>query len=247
MNNRTKQAKPCFKMETKKRLNFSTQGFLKEHGAVLLIVFVLCALTYNSFLSRGLVYTLVNLDADTVARQLGAYNTIAPLLFVFLVVIEVVTAPIPPFILYTAAGFLFGAFWGGTLALLGNVIGSVIAFTITRRFGRGFVEKKIPSKQLDRFDRYSNKYGGLAIFLLRLNPLTSSDVVSYIAGLTTMRYRALVFGTAFGIIPTVYAQTFLGNDILKNNPTLSLVYIWISIAYLVAILYGALYARKKLK
>ena len=233
-------------METKKRLQLSPLGFLQEHRAALLIIVVLCGLTYNSFLNRGIVHTLVNLDADTVAKKLGAYNTIAPLIFVFLVVIEVVTAPIPPFILYTAAGFLFGAFWGGTLALLGNIIGSVIAFTITRHFGRGFVEKKIPSRQLDRFDHYSNKFGGLAIFLLRLNPLTSSDVVSYIAGLTTMRYRALVIGTTFGIIPTVYAQTFLGNDILKNNPKLTLIYIWVSIAYLVAIVYGAIYARKKL-
>ena len=231
-------------MKTHKRLHFSPFVFFRRHGVVFLVVIVLCALTYTSFANEGFIHALINLDPDVLSRKLDSYGAAAPALFVLLVIIEVVTAPIPPFILYTTAGFLFGSFWGGTLALLGNILGATIAFLFARHYGRRFIEKKIPKKQLKRFDHYSITYGGLAVFLLRVNPFTSSDIVSYIAGLTNMRYHALLIGTTVGLAPIVYTQTFIGNDILQANPLLSLAYIWISIAYLVAIVYGALYARK---
>jgi len=85
--------------------------------------------------------------------------------------------------------------------LFGNVLGAVIAFFIARKYGRKLVEKKINKKLRKNFDKFTKKYGAFALFLLRLNPFTTSDIFSYMAGLTKMRIRTFIFSTALGLIP----------------------------------------------
>ena len=63
----------------------------------------------------------------------------------------------------------------------GHLIGDGIYFQIARSWARNFIEKKIPAKQRKKFDNFSEKRGSLAIFILRVNPITSSDIFSYIA------------------------------------------------------------------
>ena len=165
--------------------------------------------------------------------------------FILLIVLEVVLAPIPPFVLYVAGGMIFGAFLGGTITLFGNVLGAVIAFLIARRFGRGFVEKKVNKRLKENFDKFTDKYGAWALFLIRLNPFTTSDIFSYLSGLTKMKLRTLIISTTFGLIPLVYIQTYLGDVFIRDNPFLFFLFILVSIIYLALFLYGLWYLTIK--
>lgn len=86
-------------------------------------------------------------------------------------------APLPGLMLYGPGGFIFGGFKGGLLFLLGNTLGSGVCCAALRSLGnewmrRFFSEHKIASIQ-ERLERH----GVWLIFLLRVNPLTSSDLV----------------------------------------------------------------------
>ncbi len=213
---------------------------------ITVIILLLGAILY-SYLTNGIVYALFTRDAEAVAEYVDAFGWLAAVVFFMLVMLEVVVAPIPPFVLYIAAGLLFGTLPGGTLVLAGNIAGAMIAFGIARRFGRGMVERNVTPRARERFDRFSEKYGAFSIFLLRINPLTSSDAFSYLAGLSSMSLAGFALGTAAGLAPLVYIQTYIGSDLLKDNSLLLLLFTIISVAYLVLFIAGIWYAGRSRK
>lgn len=211
--------------------------FFKEHWLFLLILLAILFWSIYSYSNQGIVYSLLNSDSQAVVDFVGSFGFFAGIIFVLLVILEVVIAPIPPMILYIAGGFLFGTFTGGLLALLGNLIGAGIDFKIARNFGREFVEKRVKQKTRQRFDNFSEKYGAWTLFILRLNPFTSSDLFSYLSGLTKMKMRTFLIATGLGLLPLVFIQTYLGETLIKNNPFLSLILIIFSLIYLLVFLY----------
>ena len=219
----------------------------KKNWIFILILILFLGWILYSYLTGGVIYLLATSNIDSIVDFVNSFGFFSILIFILLIVLEVVFAPIPPFVLYVAGGILFGAFLGGTITLFGNVLGAVIAFLIARSFGRGFVEKKVSRKLRLRFDRFTIKYGGWALFLLRLNPFTTSDIFSYMAGLTKMRIRAFILSTTLGLIPLIYIQTYLGDIFVRDNPVIFLLFIVVSLIYLLLFLYGLWYLIIKKK
>ncbi len=213
------------------------ENFFVKHWHILSILLIFLIWTFHSYFSQGIIFSLVNQDVDKVVNFVNSFGIFAEIIFVLLVILEVTFAPIPPLILYVASGILFGVFIGGILTLVGNLIGAGIDFQLARSLGRGFVEKKVDKKKRKKFDKFSNKYGVFAIFLLRINPLTSSDLFSYIAGLTKMKMRSFLIATGLGLIPIIFLQTYFGESLVKNNPFLLLLVLVIGLIYFVVFLY----------
>ena len=145
----------------------------------------------------------------------------APLGYLLFVTIEVVVAPLPGTLLYLPGGVIFGGFLGGFLALLGNVCGAGISCQLMRslvgrRATAAFYERKKLTKYRDMLERR----GLLLVVLLRVNPLTSSDLVSYAAGLTNLRVGTVMLGTCLGMAPLCFAQAYLAGTIFVAFPWL---------------------------
>ncbi len=211
--------------------------FVKKHGIFSLILALFLAWIIYSYASKGIVFSLMKSDTSTVISFVHSFGFFAAVIFVLLVILEVVLAPIPPLALYIVAGLLFGGFLGGCLTLLGNLIGAFIDFIVARNFGRGLVETKVPEKLRHKFDKFFEKHGGLAIFILRINPLTTSDLVSYLSGLTKMKLRTFLVATGLGLIPMIFLQTYFGDFFIKSSPLLTGLIILFSVFYLVIFVY----------
>jgi len=191
--------------------------------ALIVIIFLLGIIAYflysNDLISNPDV--LINF-----IRNFGVFSYFA---FFLIVVLEVVVAPIPGAIIYTVGGILFGPLLGGTLALVANIIGSVIAFYI----GKKIILDEEAIKKKDRLDKMVSKYGGYSIFLLRVNPLTSSDIFSFLAGVLRMDFKKFILGTTLALAPLVYLQSYLGEEIFLKSKALFSVLIIASIVYVI--------------
>jgi uncharacterized membrane protein YdjX (TVP38/TMEM64 family) len=64
------------------------------------------------------------------------------------------------------------------------------------------------------------KRGSWLVFLLRLNPLTSSDLVSYAAGFTRIPVWKVMLATACGMAPLCFAQAALSDGLFRSFPVL---------------------------
>ena len=209
--------------------------FLIEHWLSFSVVLFLILWTGYSYFRGGMIFSLINSDVDSVVASVQSFGILAAFVLVFLVILEVVLAPIPPLALYIVAGLLFGGFFGGILILTGNIIGALIDFKIAHKIGLTKEQKN--KKIVKKFNKFFDKYGGLSIFVLRINPLTTSDLVSYLSGLTRIKTKNFLIATTLGLIPIIFVQTYLGDIWIKENPILSAIVIIFSLFYLLIFIY----------
>lgn len=208
-------------------------------AALLALGAVLVGLAVVSWLRGGIVASLVGpatdaTRAEAVRALLEDSGFLAPVAYVLFVTVEVVVAPLPGVLLYAPGGVLFGGFWGGALALIGNILGAGIAFTLARRLGRDRARSLLRDSRMAAAERRLTDNGLLVVFLLRLNPLTSSDLVSYAAGLTSMPLAPLLTGTALGLAPLCWAQAYAAEGLVERFPWLLYPAVAAAVLYLLA-------------
>lgn len=147
-------------------------------------------------------------DPEAVARLASAP---APLLAAAAVAAWTLLTPslVSGTLLAAATGMLLGGPLGMPVALVGATLGSVVAFLVARRLGRGPVEE-LAGPRLTRLRERIEQRPLLTIVLARLAPGSPATVLNYAAGLTRIRLRHFVAGIVIGGAPRVLAYTALG-------------------------------------
>jgi uncharacterized membrane protein YdjX (TVP38/TMEM64 family) len=205
-----------------------------------IIFLIVLALFLYSYLTKGFFYSIVNIDQEGLISLLSSFGTFSYLAYILLIITGVIFAPIHPFIFYVTGGILFGPYISWILTLIGVAIGSSIAFKLSEKYGRSFVEKHVSKKHIEKFDKLSEKYGSISIFILRVNPLTSSDVWSYIGGLTKMKFWKFLMWTLLGLAPAIFIQVYFGKEI-GDNPLLFKIFVGVAIIYFALLAIGLIY------
>ena len=198
-------------------------------------------LAFQSWQSAGIVFDLLRSDqaaAWKVERLQTFFETcgpLAPVVYVAFVTVEVVVAPIPGLMLYAPGGVVFGGFLGGLLSLIGNVLGAGIACGITRTIGSTWLTQVFPEQSLEKAQSEIDRRGSWLVFLLRVNPLTSSDLVSYAAGFTRIPIWKVMFATMLGMAPLCFAQAWLAESLFVAYPWLLYPLLIVGVLYVIAI------------
>ena len=136
--------------------------------------------------------------------------------FILLQVIQVVAAPIPGEATGFIGGYLYGPFLGVVLSTIGLTIGSFVAFSLSRTFGRPMVEKYVDPSLIGRFDYLLHHKGAFLVFLLFLLPGFPKDYLCFILGLghlTTLEF--LTIASAGRLLGTILLT--LGGSYVKNQ------------------------------
>jgi uncharacterized membrane protein YdjX (TVP38/TMEM64 family) len=202
---------------------------------------LLLAVAVISWATGGIVHELLRADIsgpDRIARlqqlfrQLGV---LAPLTYVAFVVVEVVVAPIPGLMLYAPGGLIFGPWLGGSLALAGNVIGAGISCGMTRSLGMTRLKHVTGDARVEALQGILEHRGDLLIILLRLNPLTSTDLLSYAAGFTRIPIWRVMLSTGIGLAPLCFIQSWLSDSLFNKWPWLLWPLLAFGVVYVVVV------------
>jgi uncharacterized membrane protein YdjX (TVP38/TMEM64 family) len=151
----------------------------------------------------------------TSARELRTlirgYGFWAPVALVVLQALQVVLAPIPGQVLAVAAGYLFGAWWGTLYNMIGVTVGSTVAFWLSRRFGRSYVERIVHADALTKFDDISDDSVRLGLFVFFLLPGLPDDVLCFVGGLTKLPLWQLIVIAVVGRTPAFFLVNVFGD------------------------------------
>lgn len=208
------------------RFNHNGSSVWPWNALLVVAVVVVGTVIVRSLVVGGLVDVLLSADltADEKLTHVRdfflSFGRAAPIAYVLVVALEVVVAPIPGAMLYAPGGVIFGGFWGGLLSLAGNVAGAAIAGQLMRIFGSWISDRLAHKRSFRELQTRIAEHGVSVIFLLRVNPLTSSDMVSYAAGLTSMPTWKLCAGTALGMAPLCWIQAYTADRLLSAFPYL---------------------------
>lgn len=156
------------------------------------------------------------LNPERIVAHLRAAGPLAPLLFMLLMAAAVVISPIPSLPLDLAAGVTFGVVTGTAYSVIGAEIGAIISFLIGRALGREAMTR-IFRTEIRFCERCSDRHLAFFVFLARLVPVFSFDLVSYGAGLTNMSLRAFAVATLLGMIVPTLALTYAGSQVVSGE------------------------------
>jgi uncharacterized membrane protein YdjX (TVP38/TMEM64 family) len=149
-------------------------------------------------------------DVEVLRAWIASLGPVAPLAFVAGYAL-VVPAPIPKSVLTTVAGVAFGLSLGIPLVVAGATLGAVLAFGIARLLGRDAVDR-MARGHLDRVDDVIVRHGVVAALVVRFVPILPFTLLNYACGVTAMRLRHYVLGTALGLVPGTSAMVALGSS-----------------------------------
>ena len=154
----------------------------------------------------------------------GVWGNLA---FIGMVAFQVIFAVIPGEPLEIGAGYAFGAVEGTILTIIGALIGSLIVFYLSRRFGMSFVTLFVSKEKITnlKFLKYSKKRN-LIIFILFAVPGTPKDILSYFVGLTDIKLSFWVFITTVGRIPSIITST-IGGDLIGEQKHLIAIIVFV--------------------
>ncbi len=126
-------------------------------------------------------------------------------------IIQTLLAPIPsePLIIFAGAigiKIIDIVIFGG----LGTIIGAIIAFFIARIGGKPIISKLIGNKWIDRLDGWIERKGTKVILFTRIIPIIPFDLISYMSGITKLKFRNYLFATVLGAFPRVLILGLIG-------------------------------------
>ena len=159
---------------------------------------------------------------DSVRQLVTDYGYIG--IFV-LMVASAACIPIPSEITLLVGGWYAGDgrldfFWVGTIALVGTLVGSAIAYVLGATGGRALLERYgkyvfMRSHEIDRAEKWWERHGDAATFFGRMVPIIRT-FISLPAGITRMPIAKFAIYTLLGSAVWSYGLTYIGLKVGEN-------------------------------
>jgi uncharacterized membrane protein YdjX (TVP38/TMEM64 family) len=118
--------------------------------------------------------------------------------------------PIPATPVMSAAGYLYGPFLGGVISLIGSVLCGLLAYVLSRAFGRRAAEWLAGAEGLAQNERLFQRSGPWLVILSRWLPMLP-EIVTCLAGLARMKVGLFVVTLLCGTIPPAFTYAALGS------------------------------------
>ncbi len=185
--------------------NFSHIKIIIGMAIVLLIATVYWFLSKEGFLD-------IVMDWEVLQEHIDRLGALGPLAVIGLMAGAIVFSPLPSAPVALAAGVVFGHTWGTIYILIGAETGALVAFSVSRLLGHDLLQKWF-GKRISKNWFGSQKTLMAVVFISRLIPFISFDIVSYASGLTSLSLWRFALATLGGIIPASFLLAHFGGEI----------------------------------
>jgi membrane protein DedA with SNARE-associated domain len=184
---------------------------------------------------------------EFVTATIGGHGV--PAVFVLMLLesmgILIPSEAISPFAGYLVSEGQMGFVAAVTAGVLGNLVGSCIAYAIGLWGGRELWFRYgkyvgVRAHHLAVAEKWFDRYGELAVFVSRCLPVVRT-FISFPAGTARMNFAKFVLYTLLGCVPWVFALTYLGYTLGKNWETIGDYLHYLDYAVAVALAGGAVY------
>lgn len=185
------------------------------------------------------------LDAGALKLQVARLGPWGPVAVIGLMAFAILVSPIPSAPIALAAGALYGHAWGTLYVLLGAEIGALAAFGIARLVGYEVLRRWLGERLSLGWLGSQNALMGL-VFVSRLLPFVSFDVISYAAGLTVLSLWRFALATLAGILPASFLLAHFGAGMVAGEAEQAMIAA-LGLGVLVALPLAARFIRERLR
>lgn len=167
----------------------------------LIVIAVIAAALLGAFAPLG--------DEERIEELLADSGPVGPILYVVSFV-ALQPLSLPGALLVIPATFVWEAWVVFALSWAGGMVASCVGFATARWFGREWVDERLPQR-FRVWDNRLSDHGTRNTILLRV--VTGfAPPADWVLGLSHVRVRQFLVGTAIGLVPGTAALAFLGDD-----------------------------------
>lgn len=167
---------------------------------------------------------------------LKSKGKLALFIIYFFQILQVVIAFIPSDFINLSSGYILGPYIGFIISYLGLVSGTIIAFYISRFFGKEIVLKLVKEETLNKIsNKVSSNMSITNIFILSIIPFMPRDVLVYALGLTNIKPKKFLLPYLLARIPLVLILSITGDTLFKND---DYIFYFFIISLIILILYN---------
>ncbi len=186
----------------------SAGSYIKAGLAIALVVVVFSYGYWSSWLELPSRLP----DGERLGRWFEELGRWGPAAVIGLMTTAILVSPLPSAPIALAAGAIYGHFWGGVYVLSGSQLGAMAAFGLSRVLGYDVLRRMLGDR-LKSGLAGSQNFLMATVFVSRLLPFISFDIVSYAAGLTVLTFWRFAVATLAGIIPASFLLAHFGQEL----------------------------------
>jgi uncharacterized membrane protein YdjX (TVP38/TMEM64 family) len=211
---------------SKKSISSRTAGRLSRILPPVLVVAILAAIVLGyffnpavqSFIDEAWV-VLTSEDRERIEAWVDQFDWWGPLLLMALFLVQMFAFVLPSWLLIVVSVLAYGPWWGSVIALAGILLAASVAYGLGVLLSEVTLRKMLGESSERKMRVYLERYGFWLVVIVRLAPFLSNDVISFVAGLTSMGFRKFTAATALGISPLIALIAFLGttNERLRTG------------------------------
>lgn len=189
-----------------------TQNSIEEKRMNYIKIAVIIAIAVASF------FVIRNISLEEIKTWVLGHGAWAAVIYVAtFVILPIFFFPVPVIVL--AGGTIFGLFKGSLYTMIGVLINTPIMYFIGRfllkDFVHRFVNNHMSVKLRSALKSTNQKVLSLVLFIIRLSPIFSYNLVNYISGVTEINFLPYILTTIAGVLPGVIVFINIGENVLN--------------------------------
>lgn len=189
-----------------------TQNSIEEKRMNYIKIAVIIAIAVASF------FVVRNISLEEIKTWVLGHGAWAAVIYIAtFVVLPIFFFPVPVIVL--AGGTIFGLFQGALYTMIGVLINTPIMYFIGRfllkDFVHNFVDNHMSEKLRNALKSTNQKVLALVLFIIRLSPIFSYNLVNYISGVTEIKFLPYILTTIAGVLPGVIVFINIGENVLN--------------------------------
>lgn len=146
---------------------------------------------------------------QAVIDYVESFGSLAPIMSIGLIIVEILIAPLPGGWVPLATGFLFGPWLGSIYSWLANVIGSLLLMFLMRKLGRPLANYFFKKQTLDFYDKFIHDKQNI-VWIFYIIPFLPMDTTSALLGLSKTPLKKFFPIILIGLIPHIVLLNILG-------------------------------------
>lgn len=179
--------------------------------------------------------------------QFGAFDE---MIFIGIRAVQTVVKFIPAEPLEIGSGYAWGAIPGMLYCVIGNMIGTLVIFALTRKFGKKILELFLPAKNMKLLAVLEeSKSIYILLFFLYLIPGSPKDGFTYFVGLLPVKLFPFLSITFLARMPSVLSSTLCGASLAEKQYGLAVLIFLVTIVLAVLgwLVYNSLMKKREQK
>ena len=184
-----------------------------------LIVIISIVVLVLTILDKTFLFTNIRKYFILPLLELGVW---AVFIFLILMVLQSLIAPIPSELILLSGAMIFGFLGGIILGIIGSMLSAAITYYVSNKGGRAILEAtgekiSLANRMVSIMDEWIESWGFWAIVIGRAVPIIMFDPVSYAAGISNIKPKQYYIATLIGSIPRAIFYAYLGFYMLLDG------------------------------